>query len=63
MMTFNTDPTTQTDREALCMNLAYLVKEDIQIANAVILEYVSLLNNSRLDDMLDWTTKEIKSDV
>ncbi len=63
MMTFNTDPKTQTDREALCMNLSYLTNGDHELTNAVILEYVSLLDTKRLYDMLEFTTKEMRSNV
>ena len=63
MMTFNTDPKTQTDREKLCMNLAYLCDGDANMTNAVILEYVSLLNDYRLDDMLEFTNKEMRANV
>jgi len=60
---FNYDPKTQTDREQLCMNLALLCDGDTSMMNAVILEYVSLLNEYRLDDMLEFTTKEVRSNV
>ena len=60
---FNYDPKTQTDREQLCMNLAYLCDGDHGMMNAVILEYVSLLNEYRLDDMLEFTTKEMRANV
>jgi len=63
MMTFNTDRKTQTEREALCMNLSYLTNGDHELTNAVILEYVSLLDNKRLLDMLEFTTKEMRSNV
>ena len=60
---FNYDPKTQSDREKLCMNLAYLCEGDNGMTNAVILEYVSLLNEYRLDDMFEFTTKEMRSNV
>ena len=60
---FNYDPKTQSDREKLCMNLALLCDGDNGMTNAVILEYVSLLNEHRLDDMLEFTTKEVRSNV
>ncbi len=60
---FNYDPKTQTDREKLCMNLALLCDGDNGMTNAVILEYVSLLNEHRLDDMLEFTTKEVRANV
>jgi len=60
---FNYDPKTQSDREKLCMNLALLCDGDNGMTNAVILEYVSLLNEHRLDDMLEFTTKEVRANV
>ena len=60
---FNYDPKTQTDREKLCMNLSLLCDGDNNMTTAVILEYVSLLNEHRLDDMLEFTTKEVRSNV
>ena len=60
---FNYDPKTQSDREKLCMNLALLCDGDANMMNAVILEYVSLLNEYRLDDMLEFTTKEVRANV
>ena len=59
----NYDPKTQTDRQKLCMNLAYLCDGDNGFTNAVILEYVSLLNEYRLDDMLEFTNKEMRANV
>ena len=52
-----------TIREQLCMNLSYLTNGDHELTNAVILEYVSLLDNKRLNDMLEYTTKEMRSNV
>ena len=63
MMTFNTDPKTQTIREALCMNLSFLTDGDHELTNAVILEYVSLLDESRVMDMLEYTNKEMRANV
>ena len=60
---FNYDPKTQSDREKLCMNLALLCDGDNGMTNAVILEYVSLLNEYRLDDMLEFTNKEMRANV
>ena len=45
------------------MNLSYLTHGDHELTNAVILEYVSLLDDKRLYDMLEYTTKEMRSNV
>ena len=50
-------------QKELCMNLALRCDGDNNMTNAVILEYVSLLNEHRLDDMLEFTTKEVRSNV
>ena len=52
-----------TIREQLCMNLSYLTDGDAELTNAIILEYVSLLDNKRLNDMLEYTSKEMRANV
>ena len=55
-----------TDRQQLAMNLSYLVKNENVIPgpllNEIILEYVNLINNNRLDDLLSFTNNEVESD-
>ena len=63
MYTFNTDPRTQTEREQLCMNLAYLCDGDKDFTNAIIIEYAALLDEKRIEEMLEYTTKEMRSNV
>ena len=53
----------ETEREQLCLNLSYLTNGDHELTNAIILEYVSLLDNKRLIDMLEFTTKEMRANV
>ena len=53
----------ETEREQLCLNLSYLTNGDHELTNAIILEYVSLLDNKRLLDMLEFTTKEMRANV
>ena len=56
----------QTDRKQLAMNLSYLIKNENVIPgpllNEIILEYVNLINNNRLDDLLSFTNNEVESD-
>ena len=52
-----------TLREQLCMNLSYLTNGDHELTNAIILEYASLIDDNRLYDMLEFTTKEMRSNV
>ena len=55
-----------TDRQQLAMNLSYVVKnQDVipgPLLNEILLEYVELINNNRLDDLLSFTNKEVESD-
>ena len=55
-----------TDRKQLAMNLSYLIKnEDVipgPLLNEIIAEYVGLINNNRLDDLLTYTNNEVESD-
>ena len=53
----------ETEREQLCLNLSYFTNGDHELTNAIILEYVSLLDNKRLLDMLEFTTKEMRANV
>ena len=54
------------DRQQLAMNLSQLIKnEDVipgPLLNEIILEYVELINNNRLDDLLTYTNNEVVSD-
>ena len=55
-----------TDRKQLAMNLSYLIKnEDVipgPLLNEILIEYVELINNNRLDDLLTYTNNEVESD-
>ena len=55
-----------TDRQQLAMNLSYLIKnEDVipgPLLNEIIAEYVGLINNNRLDDLIRYTNNEVESD-
>jgi len=56
-----------TDRQRLAMNLSYLIKnEDVipgEFCNEILLEYVQLIDNKRLDDLLTFTNNEVRSDL
>ena len=50
-------------QEELCSNLCYLLKEDSQLLNDTIIEYVELLGNTnRMHDLHEYTCKEIEND-
>ena len=56
-----------TDRKQLAMNLSYLIKnEDVipgPLLNEILIEYVGLINNNRLDDLLSYTNNEMRANV
>ena len=56
-----------TDRQQLAMNLSYLIKnEDVipgEFCNEILLEYVQLIDNKRLNDLLELTNNEVRSDL
>ena len=56
-----------TDRQRLAMNLAYLIKNSNEIpgelCNEILVEYVELIDNKRLDDLLTFTNNEVESDL
>ena len=56
-----------TDRQRLAMNLAYLIKNSNEIpgelCNEILVEYVELIDNNRLDDLLTFTNNEVESDL
>ena len=55
------------NRKQLAMNLSYLIKnEDVipgPLLNEILIEYVGLINNNRLDDLLTYTNNEVESDL
>ena len=55
-----------TDQQRLAMNLAYLIKNANEVpgelCNEILLEYVELIDNNRLDDLLTFTMCEVESD-
>ena len=55
----------QADQLALSMNLVSLIgkNENYQLTNEIILEYVGLLSEKRLEDMLEYTTRELRAEV
>jgi len=52
-----------TIREQLCMNLSYLCDGDKDFTNAIIIEYAALLDDKRLEEMLEFSTKEMRANV
>jgi len=50
-------------KEQVAMNLCYLIQDDYELANDIIIEYVDLVSNKRLDDLLEFTNNEMRANV
>ena len=49
-------------RRQLCKDLDYLVKEDQDIRDEIIDEYVNLLSDTRFAEMQEFVNKELEAD-
>tara|TARA_Y100000590_G_scaffold34778_1_gene37888 strand:+ start:180 stop:359 length:180 start_codon:yes stop_codon:yes gene_type:complete len=49
-------------RQQLCKDLEYLISEDKDIREEIIDEYVYLLNDKRLEEMMEYVRKELEAD-
>ena len=49
-------------RQQLCKDLEYLISEDKDIKEEIIDEYVYLLNDKRLEEMMEYVRKELEAD-
>ena len=52
-----------TTKDKVAMNLCYLIQGDYELANDIIIEYVDLISNKRLDDLLEFTNNEMRANV
>ena len=50
-------------QQELCMNLSTLLSDDYALLNEVIEEYVDLISNKRLNDLLEYSNKEMRANV
>ena len=50
-------------RRQLCKDLDYLVKEDQDIRDEIIDEYVYLLSDTRFAEMQEFVNKELEADL
>ena len=50
------------DRQQLCKDLEYLLKEDQDIREEIIDEYVYLLSDKRFEEMQEYVKKELEAD-
>jgi len=52
-----------TTKEKVAMNLCYLIQGDYELANDIIIEYLGLVDNNRLNDLLEFTNNEMRANV
>ena len=52
-----------TTKEKVAMNLCYLIQDDYEFANEIIIEYLGLVDNNRLNDLLEFTNNEMRANV
>jgi len=52
-----------TTKQQVAMNLCYLMQDDPTFANEIIIEYVGLIDNNRLNDLLEFTNNEMRANV
>ena len=52
-----------TINQQVAMNLCYLMQDYPAFANEIILEYVGLVDNNRLNDLLEFTNNERRANV
>ena len=51
------------DRQKLCKDLEHLCREDPTILEVIIDEYVYLLKDKRVEEMIEFVKKEMESDL
>ena len=52
-----------TNRKQLAMDLCYLVQDDYELLNDIIIEYCNLIDNKRFNDLEDVVNNEVRSIV
>ena len=56
-----TDPALKARRQ-MCVDLEYLMTQDMSIREEIIDEYVYLLNDKRFEEMQEYVKKELEAD-
>ena len=57
----NTDPDLKARRQ-MCVDLEYLMTQDMSIREEIIDEYVYLLSDKRFEEMQEYVKKELEAD-
>ena len=52
-----------TTKQQVAMNLCYLTLGDSNLMNEIITEYVDLIDKKRLNDLLEYSNKEMRANV
>ena len=52
-----------TTKQQVANNLCYLMQDDYAFTNEIILEYLNLVDNNRLNDLLEFTNTEMRANV
>ena len=52
-----------TTKQQVAMNLCYLTLGDSDLMNDIIIEYVDLIDKKRLNDLLEYSNKEMRANV
>ena len=50
------------ERQQMCLDLEYLMTQDMSIREEIIDEYVYLLNDKRFEEMQEYIKKELEGD-
>ena len=50
------------ERQQMCVDLEYLMTQDMSIREEIIDEYVYLLNDKRFEEMQEFIKKELEAD-
>ncbi len=52
-----------TTKEKVAMNLCYLIQGDYELSHDIIDEYLDLVSNKRLEELLEFSNNEMRSNV
>ena len=63
LMSKQTRLTMTTTKQQVAKNLCYLMQDDYAFTNEIILEYLNLVDNNRLNDLLEFTNTEMRANV
>ena len=62
-MLTNQETNMSTTKQQVAMNLCYLTLGDSDLMNEIIVEYVDLIDKNRVNDLLEYSNKEMRANV